>query len=167
MSVGWLPPVTNNIYIYFIQYTPNLGLAACRVRSGKGAEREHRRSTLYFSYHTCNPATKTGRLRVVSLTHLGACTLAHPGTLLSTMSLDKDSPEDELVAYCASVPQGDVLGGKPSGNTVVKLSEGEVIKFGLGVTGEEAENQRIAYELVEPKNTHHSSRASLLQRRLR
>src|SRR6266498_310652 len=43
-----------------------------------------------------------------------------------------------------------ILGGEPYRNQVAKLSHEKLIKFGLGVTKEEAENQRETYRLIDP-----------------
>ncbi len=58
---------------------------------------------------------------------------------------------DALVAVCSSV-SCETLGGAPngSGRRVVKVSEQAVIKFGIGVTESEANNQRGAYLLLDP-----------------
>lgn len=58
---------------------------------------------------------------------------------------------DALVAVCSSA-SCTTLGGAPygSGRRVVKISEQAVIKFGIGVTESEANNQRGAYQLLDP-----------------
>jgi Phosphotransferase enzyme family len=63
--------------------------------------------------------------------------------------LRRDSPDDELIAYCANPPVGRILGGAPYGNKVIRLSDDQVIKFGIGVTREEAENQKRAFDIVD------------------
>ncbi|KAL9127499.1 MAG: hypothetical protein Q9175_007718 [Cornicularia normoerica] len=58
---------------------------------------------------------------------------------------------DILVAVCSSA-SCKTLGGAPngSGRRIVKISEQVVIKFGIGVTESEANNQREAYLLLDP-----------------
>ena len=57
---------------------------------------------------------------------------------------------DELVALCTS-PTCEILGGQcDGGRKVVKISDQAVIKFGIGVTEVEANNQRVARRLVDP-----------------
>lgn len=58
---------------------------------------------------------------------------------------------DALVAVCSSA-SCTTLGGAPngSGRRVVKISEQAAIKFGIGVTESEANNQRGAYQLLDP-----------------
>ena len=58
---------------------------------------------------------------------------------------------DAIVAACSSAScrtLDETL--NRSGRSVVKISEKEVIKFGLGVTESEANNQREAYQLLDP-----------------
>ncbi|RDL33130.1 uncharacterized protein BP5553_08569 [Venustampulla echinocandica] len=55
---------------------------------------------------------------------------------------------DEIAAYCSN-PHHVPLGGAPYGNNVIKLSDKAVVKFGIGVTEEEAKSQRRAYELID------------------
>lgn len=56
---------------------------------------------------------------------------------------------EELIALCFSLAR-EVLGGAPYGNIVIKISDQAVVKFGVGVKEEEANNQRRAYELLNP-----------------
>jgi hypothetical protein len=63
--------------------------------------------------------------------------------------LRRDSPDDELIAYCANPPVSQILGGAPYGNKVIRLSDDQVIKFGIVVTREEAENRKRAFDLVD------------------
>ncbi len=66
------------------------------------------------------------------------------------MSLDhENATEDELVAFCSSSNR-EVIGGESFGNLVIKLSDRAVIKFGVGVKGEEADNLKKAHELLDP-----------------
>ncbi len=58
---------------------------------------------------------------------------------------------DALVAVCSSA-SCIILGGAPdgSGRRIVKISEQVVVKFGIGVTESEANNQKEAYLLLDP-----------------
>ena len=59
---------------------------------------------------------------------------------------------DALVALCSSA-SCETLGGPSSiicGRRIVKVSDQAVIKFGIGVTESEANNQRGAYQLLNP-----------------
>ena len=59
---------------------------------------------------------------------------------------------DALVAFCSS-GSCEILdkGSDPAcGGRIVKASEQAVIKFGIGVTESEANNQRGAYQLLDP-----------------
>ena len=58
---------------------------------------------------------------------------------------------DAIVAFCWSA-SCKLIGEAPGtwGRKVVKVSEQEVIKFGIGVTESEANNQRGAYSLLNP-----------------
>jgi aminoglycoside phosphotransferase (APT) family kinase protein len=60
-----------------------------------------------------------------------------------------ESSDDELIAYCLS-PSARQVGGSTYGNLVVRVSEIAVIKFGMGLSKDEAENQERAYSLVDP-----------------
>lgn len=59
--------------------------------------------------------------------------------------LDEDLSNDEIVQRCRD-PRRELLG--PTGR-IVKLSDKTVVKFGWGVTAEEANNQRRALELLD------------------
>ena len=69
-----------------------------------------------------------------------------------TMELLSTRPEDlsdsEIIERCFN-PNRQVIGGLMYGNRVVKLSEEIVVKFGRGVTAEEADNQRRVTELLD------------------
>ena len=56
--------------------------------------------------------------------------------------------DDEIVAYCLN-PNSVSLSKAPYGNNVVKISDNVVVKFGVGVKEEEANNQKRAYELID------------------
>ncbi|KAH7354793.1 hypothetical protein BKA65DRAFT_475271 [Rhexocercosporidium sp. MPI-PUGE-AT-0058] len=53
------------------------------------------------------------------------------------------------IIECCIHPNRQIIGGQPYGNLVVKLSEELVVKFGAGVSVEEADNQRKTYELLD------------------
>lgn len=55
----------------------------------------------------------------------------------------------ELVRLCLEATPDRIVGGCQGGNLVVKTSNDTVIKFGVGVTEDEANNQRQAYELLD------------------
>ena len=59
---------------------------------------------------------------------------------------------DVLVAVCSS-PSCETLGEAPegSGRRIVRISEQAVVKFGIGVTECEANNQSGAYLLLDPR----------------
>jgi serine/threonine protein kinase len=63
--------------------------------------------------------------------------------------LHEHSPEDQIIAYCANPPPESVLAGAEGSNKVVRLSQNAVVKFGIGVTADEANNQREAYKVVD------------------
>ncbi|KAF2873580.1 hypothetical protein BDV95DRAFT_617326 [Massariosphaeria phaeospora] len=56
-------------------------------------------------------------------------------------------PSDhEIVQICAEIPP---FAGTPHGNRLIKLSESVVVKFGVGVRKQEAENQAYARRYVD------------------
>jgi serine/threonine protein kinase len=61
--------------------------------------------------------------------------------------------ESEIAKRCFD-PNREIVGGLLHGNLVVKLSEEIVVKFGWGVTIEEADNQRKAYKLLDRNIVH-------------
>lgn len=61
-----------------------------------------------------------------------------------------ESPNAEVIEYCLSGPPDRIIGGIPAGNRVVRISEQTVIKFGPGLSENEAINQQRAYNLVNP-----------------
>lgn len=76
------------------------------------------------------------------------------------MTPDEEIPtNDELISFC-SKPSREVIGGAPYGNLVIKLSETAVVKFGVGVKEEEANNMKMAYQLLD----HNIVRVPLLYR---
>ncbi|CAG8098493.1 unnamed protein product [Penicillium nalgiovense] len=54
-----------------------------------------------------------------------------------------------VIASCADPLPGNVV--SQYGKRVIKISDHQVVKRGIGVTKEEYENQRIAYELVDSR----------------
>jgi hypothetical protein len=60
----------------------------------------------------------------------------------------EDLSDLEIVQRCLD-PNRQIVGGVFHGNLVVKLSDEMVVKFGWGVTAEEADNQRKAFELLD------------------
>ncbi|KAI9893570.1 MAG: hypothetical protein M1814_006366 [Vezdaea aestivalis] len=69
-----------------------------------------------------------------------------------TMLDHHQATNDQIAAACKSLTNSveDVLGGSRHGNLVVRLAPGIVVKFGLGVTFEEYENQRWARRHLNP-----------------
>jgi Phosphotransferase enzyme family len=65
--------------------------------------------------------------------------------------MNEYSTNMELIEFCANPPQECVLGGIPYGNRVVLISSRALVKFGMGLTEDEAINQSKAYELVDPQ----------------
>jgi hypothetical protein len=53
---------------------------------------------------------------------------------------------NEIIAYCLN-PNRLLLSGAAYGNKVIKLSDKAVVKFGIGVKEEEANNQRKAFNI--------------------
>jgi hypothetical protein len=51
-----------------------------------------------------------------------------------------------VIAACAN-PLPNIF--SPHGKRIIKISDHQVVKWGPDITREEAENQRIAYELVD------------------
>lgn len=59
--------------------------------------------------------------------------------------------EEELVSYCTQPnPVRNVIHELEGGHSVVRISTDAVIKYGFGITKEEADNQRQAYHLIDP-----------------
>jgi aminoglycoside phosphotransferase (APT) family kinase protein len=61
----------------------------------------------------------------------------------------EDWSDSEIIRRCFNSDR-QIIGGRFHSNLVVKLSEEVVVKFGWGVTAEEAHNQRKAFELLDP-----------------
>jgi len=62
----------------------------------------------------------------------------------------EDFSNSEIIRRCLD-PNCQFVGGVQYGNRVVKLSEKIAVKFGWGLTVEEADNQRKAFELLDRK----------------
>ncbi|KAJ9288395.1 hypothetical protein DTO021C3_3914 [Paecilomyces variotii] len=63
--------------------------------------------------------------------------------------ISHESSDAELITYCLSGPHDRIIGGIPEGNLVVRISEHTVIKFGPGLSKDEAINQQRAYNLLD------------------
>ena len=59
--------------------------------------------------------------------------------------------DEELRTFCHSKSEKEIVGGLKYGNLVLKLSQHAVIKYGLGVTYDEAVNQEYAFNHLDPK----------------
>ncbi|PGH36501.1 hypothetical protein GX50_00688 [[Emmonsia] crescens] len=57
--------------------------------------------------------------------------------------------DHELIAFCLDGPPSRIVGGTQYGHLVVRISEKVVIKFGMGISRDEADNQQRAYDLVD------------------
>lgn len=68
---------------------------------------------------------------------------------MAVFQITENSAED-LISSCAQPPNGSILHCASYGNQVVKIADRAVIKFGFGVTKEEANNQTKAYEPIDP-----------------
>ena len=55
-----------------------------------------------------------------------------------------------IIDHCASAPKSDILGGKKSGNSVVRWSDSMVVKWGFGVFEQEYLNQLEAFRILDP-----------------
>ncbi|KAH6710813.1 hypothetical protein BKA61DRAFT_658652 [Leptodontidium sp. MPI-SDFR-AT-0119] len=64
------------------------------------------------------------------------------------MTLRISLSNSDIVQRCQQ-PDREIIGGLLHGNLVIKLSDDLVVKFGLGVSVEEVENQRTAFELLD------------------
>ncbi|MCJ1395822.1 hypothetical protein MMC18_008708 [Xylographa bjoerkii] len=58
---------------------------------------------------------------------------------------------EELVALCRSQDCKIIAGGKDYSEKVIQISDCAVIKVGIGVKKEEAQNQEKAYNLIDPR----------------
>jgi hypothetical protein len=66
---------------------------------------------------------------------------------MATQSL----PDKDIIHFCATYSPSDVISGVQQGNLVLRLTSDTVVKFGLGITYHEAENQIQAYQLINPR----------------
>jgi hypothetical protein len=62
--------------------------------------------------------------------------------------ISHESSDTELITYCLSGPRDRIIGGTSDGNLVVRVSEQTVIKFGPGLSKDEAVNQQKVYSLI-------------------
>jgi hypothetical protein len=65
----------------------------------------------------------------------------------STTAIDHLTASDDDIALFCDTPDGNFIGGN---HRVVKISNEAVVKFGISVNIEEANNQRRAYSLLNP-----------------
>jgi len=66
------------------------------------------------------------------------------------MQWDK-ATEDKIIQHCLrSNPNRDVISELDGGLSVIRISEGVVVKCGFGVSQFEAANQQRAYEILDP-----------------
>lgn len=63
------------------------------------------------------------------------------------MAFPQDIQPALVIAYCADPLPANIV--SQYGNGVIKISDHRVVKWGPGVTKEEAENQRMAYEILD------------------
>ena len=68
---------------------------------------------------------------------------------MTSLELHHETATNDNIAALCSDSNHVLLGGTPYGNKVVKLSDIAVVKFGVGVKEDEANNQKRAYELVD------------------
>ena len=65
------------------------------------------------------------------------------------MTLPEDFQRASMIASCANPLPGNIV--SQYGKRVIRISDHQVVKWGPDVTKEEAENQRMAYELVDSR----------------
>lgn len=63
------------------------------------------------------------------------------------MTLPEDFQQAYVISCCANPSSGSII--SQYGKRVIKISDRHVVKWGPNITKEEAENQRIAYELLD------------------
>lgn len=63
----------------------------------------------------------------------------------------RELSDNEVIEYCLSCDESQLLGGGKYGNRIVRISDTQVVKFGRGVSYYEAVNQQRALELVDPQ----------------
>ena len=92
-----------------------------------------------------------GRLRKLASSTLSKLSLK---TILSqkAMTLQYDTAtNDEIIQHCLrSNPNQKIISEFEGGLSVIQISEDVVVKRGIGVTQLEAQNQRQAYEMINP-----------------
>lgn len=67
----------------------------------------------------------------------------------SIMALPEDLHRSSVIACCANPLPDSII--SQYGKRIIKISDDQVVKWGPDVTKDEAENQRIAYELVDSR----------------
>lgn len=65
--------------------------------------------------------------------------------------IDKDSSEADIIQYCLNPPQDALLTDPQYTNVVLRLPGPWLIKYGISVRPNEAENQRRARNMVDPQ----------------
>lgn len=63
------------------------------------------------------------------------------------MALPKDIQRASVLSRCANPLPANIV--SQYGKRIIKVSDHEVVKWGPDITKEEADNQRLAYELVD------------------
>lgn len=69
-------------------------------------------------------------------------------------SLDLSASDSEIANFCQQISPDMRFGGSRYGNMVLRLSDSVVVKFGLGVTEDEAANQHFAYTTLDRRIVH-------------
>ncbi|KAK2799004.1 hypothetical protein FQN50_008631 [Emmonsiellopsis sp. PD_5] len=83
------------------------------------------------------------------LTCLNSTAPGYITLFLRSVMVSPESSDDELIAFCLGGPPCRIVGGVQYGRLVVRISEKIVIKFGMGVSRHEADNQQRAYDLID------------------
>ncbi|PGH01576.1 hypothetical protein GX51_05141 [Blastomyces parvus] len=63
--------------------------------------------------------------------------------------VSQKSSDNELIAFCLDRSPSQIVGGTQYGHLIVRISEDVVIKFGMRISKDEADNQQRAYDLVD------------------
>ena len=66
------------------------------------------------------------------------------------MALTEAISDEEIIEFCIAASPRDIISEYPLGNKVCRLPNQQVVKRGAAVTETEAENQRRAFELLDP-----------------
>jgi hypothetical protein len=64
---------------------------------------------------------------------------------------DKPFTHANIIQWCLGTSLDKHISAQPYGNQVLQLTDKAAVKYGMGVTGEEAYNQEKAYELLDPR----------------